>query len=120
MISRREFLQVAAATAALVPGGRTRAFAQQRLTQDDITRFDPLGSVTLLYIADTHAQLLPIYFREPSVNLGVGADKGLPPHLTDAAFRDYFHVATGSADAFALTASSGVTRPRIERPPCTT
>ena len=43
MISRREFIQVAAATAAIAPGGWSRAFAQQRLTQDDILRFDPLG-----------------------------------------------------------------------------
>jgi sulfur-oxidizing protein SoxB len=64
--------------------------------------------VTILYVADNHAQLMPLYFREPSVNLGVGADKGLPPHLTDAAFRKYFNIAAGSADAYALTADDFV------------
>jgi sulfur-oxidizing protein SoxB len=112
MISRRQFLQASAAASALTLGGGLgplgRVAAQQRLTQDDITRFDALGTVTILYLADTHAQLKPVYFREPSVNLGVGADKGLPPHLTDAAFRHYFDIAAGSADAYALTADDFV------------
>ncbi len=85
-----------------------RAAAQQRLTQADILRFDPLGTVTILYVADTHAQLMPLHFREPSVNLGVGEVKGIPPHLTDAEFRNYFKIAAGSADAFALTADDFV------------
>jgi sulfur-oxidizing protein SoxB len=112
MISRREFLQASAAASALVAGGGLgplgRVAAQQRLTQADILRFDPLGTVTILYIADIHAQLMPLYFREPSVNLGVGEVRGLPPHLTDAEFRKYFNIAAGSADAYALTADDFV------------
>jgi sulfur-oxidizing protein SoxB len=112
MISRREFLQASVAASALVAGGGLgplgRVAAQQRLTQADILRFDPLGTVTILYIADTHAQLMPLYFREPSVNLGVGEVRGQPPHLTDAEFRKYFNVAAGSADAYALTADDFV------------
>jgi S-sulfosulfanyl-L-cysteine sulfohydrolase len=108
MISRRDFLQATAAASALTIGSGLgplgRAAAQQRLTQADILRFDPLGTVTILYVADTHAQLMPLHFREPSVNLGVGEVKGIPPHLTDAEFRNYFKIAAGSADAFALTA----------------
>jgi len=116
MISRREFLQATAAASALTIGSGLgslgRVAAQQRLTQADITRFDPLGTVTILYVADNHAQLMPLYFREPSVNLGVGADRGLPPHLTDAEFRKYFNVAAGSADAYALTADDFVSLAR--------
>jgi sulfur-oxidizing protein SoxB len=116
MISRREFLQATAAASALTIGSGLgslgRVAAQQKLTQADITRFDPLGTVTILYVADNHAQLMPLYFREPSVNLGVGADKGLPPHLTDAEFRKYFNVAAGSADAYALTADDFVSLAR--------
>jgi sulfur-oxidizing protein SoxB len=112
MISRREFLQATAAASALTLssgfGPLGRVAAQQRLTQADITRFDPLGTVTILYVADTHAQLMPLYFREPSINLGVGEDKGVPPHLTDADFRNYFNIAAGSADAFALTSDDFV------------
>jgi sulfur-oxidizing protein SoxB len=100
MISRRDFLQATAAASALTIGSGLgplgRAAAQQRLTQADILRFDPLGTVTILYVADSHAQLMPLHFREPSVNLGVGEVKGMPPHLTDAEFRNYFKIAAGS------------------------
>lgn len=116
MISRREFLQATAAASALMVGSGAgslgRVAAQQRLTQADITRFDPLGTVTILYIGDIHAQLMPVYFREPSVNLGVGEVRGLPPHLTDGEFRKYFNIAAGSADAYALTADDFVSLAR--------
>jgi len=116
MISRREFLQASAAASTLLLGSGLgplgRLAAQQRLTEVDITRFDSLGTVTILYVADSHAQLMPLYFREPSVNLGVGEVKGLPPHLTDAEFRKYFNIAVGSADAYALTADDFVSLAR--------
>jgi sulfur-oxidizing protein SoxB len=102
MFSRRDFLQVAAATAAIVPGGWSQAFAQQRLTQDELLRFDPLGNVTLVHIADIHAQLMPLLFREPSANLGVGEAKGLVPHITGRAFLDLYNIKPGSAAAYAL------------------
>ena len=105
MITRREMLQVSAATAALTigAGGLTRAFAQQKLTQDELTKFDSLGNVTLLHITDIHGQLMPVYFREPSVNLGVGANKGLPPHITGTDFLKHFGIAPKSAAAYAMT-----------------
>ncbi len=108
MISRRDFLQAAAAVSAIASasgiGPLGRAAAQQRLTAEQIVQFDRLGSVSLLYVTDIHAQLLPLYFREPSINLGVGEASGQPPHLTDRAFLEYFKIAAGSADAYALTA----------------
>ena len=108
MISRRNFLQAAAAASTIVSaaglGPLGRAAAQQRLTAGQITQFDPLGTITLLYVADIHAQLVPLYFREPSINLGVGEAKGQPPHLTDREFREQFKIAAGSAEAYALTA----------------
>ena len=107
MISRREFLQASAAASAITLasglGPLGRVAAQQRLSQADILRFDVTGTATILYLADTHAQLVPLHYREPSVNLGAGADKGLPPHLTGAAFRRWFQLAAGSPEAFALT-----------------
>jgi sulfur-oxidizing protein SoxB len=116
MISRREFLQATAAASALLVGSGLgdlgRIAAQQRLSQADITRFDPLGTVTILHVTDIHAQLMPLNFREPSVNLGVGEAKGLPPHITDGEFRKYFNIATGSADAFALTSDDFVSLAR--------
>ena len=105
MITRREMLQVGAATAALVAGGGslTRAFAQQRLTQEELLKFDPLGNVTLLHVADIHGQLMPVYFREPSVNLGVGEARGQPPHLTGSDFLKRFGISEKSAAAYAMT-----------------
>jgi sulfur-oxidizing protein SoxB len=103
MLSRREFLQVAAATAAIVPHGWTQALAQQRLTQDDLLRFEPLGNVTLVHVTDIHGQLVPLLFREPSVNLGVGSAKGLVPHITGRALLDHYGIPAGSPLAYALS-----------------
>lgn len=109
MLSRRDFLQVAAATAALTPNGWSRAFAQQRLTQSDLLGFSPLGNVTLLHLADIHGQLVPLLFREPSINLGVGESKGLVPHLSGRALLDHYKIAPGSAAAYALTSDDFAT-----------
>jgi sulfur-oxidizing protein SoxB len=103
MTSRREFLQIAAAAAAIVPGGWTRAFAQQRLTEADLLAFEPVGNVTLVHITDIHAQLVPLLFREPSINLGVGDAKGAVPHVTAKALLDLYKIPAGSAQAYALT-----------------
>ncbi|HEY5379671.1 MAG TPA: thiosulfohydrolase SoxB [Pseudolabrys sp.] len=104
MISRREILQVGAATAALTIGGSfTRAMAQQRMSQADLLKFDALGNVTLLHVADIHGQLKPVYFREPSVNIGVGEARGQPPHITGKDFLKHFGIPEKSAAAYALT-----------------
>ncbi len=110
MLSRRDFFQVAAAAAVLTgaPGRLTRAAARQSITQKKLLKFDPVGQVTLLHFADLHAQLLPIYFREPSVNIGVGAGRGRFPHLTGRAFLDRFGIAAGSPQAYALTSEEFV------------
>src|SRR5208337_249007 len=104
MFSRRDLLQVAAATLAIFPGGATRMLAQQRLTQDELLRFAPLGNVTLVHVADLHAQLLPVLYREPSLNLAVGEAKGLVPHISGRDFLDFYGIARGSPAAYALTA----------------
>ena len=66
----------------------------------DIGRF---GNARVLHMTDTHAQLLPVYFREPSVNIGVGAMAGQPPHLVGRAFLDHFGIKTGDREAYAFT-----------------
>ena len=104
-MTRREVLQVGAATAALAVGGDfTRAMARQRLTQNELLRFDALGNVTLLHMADIHGQLMPVYFREPSINLGVGQARGQPPHITGRTFLRHFGIPERSAAAYALSA----------------
>jgi sulfur-oxidizing protein SoxB len=107
MITRREFLQAAAAVSALTAGsgfgGWSRAAAQQRLSEDDLLNADKFGNVTLLHITDLHAQLKPVYFREPSVNIGVGEVVGLPPHITGVDFLKKYNIKRGSRSAYALT-----------------
>jgi sulfur-oxidizing protein SoxB len=107
MISRREFVQAGLAAAALTAGSGMgplgQAAAQQRLTQADILRFENFGNVTLIHVADLHAQFMPVYFREPSINLGVGEVKGLVPHITGKDFLAKFNIQPGSQMAYALT-----------------
>ena len=107
MISRREFLQASLAASTILGASGlsrwSRAMAQQSLTQDQLLAFEPLGNVTLIHITDIHAQAMPIYFREPEINLGVGEAKGRPPHLTGKAFLDEFNIKPNSPDAYALT-----------------
>jgi sulfur-oxidizing protein SoxB len=105
MLSRRDFIQLAAATASLgaFPDGLVRAAARQSISQARLLEFEPVGQVTLLHLCDLHAQLVPLYFREPSVNLGVGEVLGLPPHITGKEFLDRFGVTAGTPEAYALT-----------------
>src|SRR5579871_4986750 len=103
MTTRREFLQIAAAAAAIVPGGWSRAFAQQQLRQADLLSFESLGNVTLVHIADLHAQLVPVYFREASVNIGAGEARGQVPHLTGTALLERYRIAKASPAAYALS-----------------
>ena len=63
----------------------------------------PFGNVSLLHITDVHAQLLPVHFREPSVNLAFGENAGHPPHLVGEAVLRHYGIAAGSAAAHALT-----------------
>lgn len=106
MISRREFLQATAAAAmatGLTGGMLGRAAAQGRLTQEELLRFPAFGNVTLVHLTDIHAQFMPLHFREPTWNLGMGEVAGLPPHLTGQDFLRHFRIAPKSPEAYALT-----------------
>jgi sulfur-oxidizing protein SoxB len=107
MISRREFLQASVAASALYGasgvGNWARLAAQQVLTQDQLLQFDAFGNITLVHITDIHAQLKPIWFREPEINIGVGDVKGVPPHVTGMDFIKMFNLKPGSPEAYALT-----------------
>ena len=61
------------------------------------------GNVSLLHFTDCHAQLLPIYYREPSINLGVGSAEGKVPHLVGATLLDRFGIKPGSRQAYAFS-----------------
>src|SRR5436190_19210866 len=100
-VGRRALLQAAAAVAAL--GAGRASFAQGRgPTQDDLLRFKATGQVTLLNFTDLHAQIVPLYFREPSANIGVGAERGLPPHIVGERLLDAYRLGRGGPDAYAL------------------
>ena len=61
------------------------------------------GNVSLLHFTDCHAQLLPIYYREPSINLGVGSSEGQVPHLVGVPLLQRFGIQPGSREAYAFT-----------------
>ncbi|HET9651044.1 MAG TPA: thiosulfohydrolase SoxB [Usitatibacter sp.] len=100
-MDRRSFLEaLAVAAAAGLPIASRQALAADGDSFYDVPRF---GTVSLLHMTDCHAQLLPIRFREPDVNLGVAAATGKPPHVVgDAALRAY-GLAKGSREAHAFT-----------------
>ncbi len=84
-------------------GNWARLAAQQALTQDQLLEFDTFGNVSLIHVTDIHAQLKPIYFREPSINIGVGGNKGQVPHVTGADFRKLYGIDDGSPSHYALS-----------------
>ena len=107
MIARRDFLQMAIATTALYGasgfGNWGRLAAQQAMSQDKLLEFDTFGNVSLIHVTDIHAQLKPIYFREPDINLGVGANKGQVPHITGAEYRKSYGIEKNSWSSYALS-----------------
>lgn len=112
-LSRREFLQMlAAATAA----GISLETAQAGTGQQTVARgvkvnrasgnmyeVPKFGNVHILHYTDIHAQLEPVYFREPSINLGIGAQEGQPPHIVGEAFLKHFGLKPNTPEAHAFT-----------------
>ena len=101
-MQRREFLRLLAAGAAAgLALDAPEALAQD--ATDALYRVPRFGNVSLLHFTDCHAQLLPIYFREPSVNIGVGAAAGRPPHLVGEHLLKAFGIKPGTREAHAFT-----------------
>ncbi|MBN4664724.1 thiosulfohydrolase SoxB [Pandoraea nosoerga] len=101
-MNRREFMQVLAVAAAggMALSHRETAAATAAAAFYDLPKF---GNVHLLHFTDCHAQLLPIYFREPSVNLGIGEQANKPPHLVGEAFLKAYGLRAGTPEAHAFT-----------------
>ena len=102
-MQRREFLQllaVAAANGLPVAARESLAATPGASAMYDVPRF---GNVHLLHFTDCHAQLKPVYFREPSVNLGVADSAGQPPHLVGEHLLKRFGIAPGTREAHAFT-----------------
>jgi len=100
-LSRREFLQVMAlaSAAGLIP----RAGLASRKAPSDLYEIPKSGNVRLLHITDSHAQLLPIYFREPNVNLGIGAAYGKAPHIVGNELLKHFNLPVDGIESHAYT-----------------
>jgi sulfur-oxidizing protein SoxB len=96
---RRDVLKVF--TAAAISGAVPRL--SRAAEADDLYDIGQFGNARVLHMTDTHAQLSPVYFREPSVNLGVGSMAGKPPHLVGRAFLEHFGIAPKSRLAHAFT-----------------
>ncbi|MBI3480246.1 MAG: thiosulfohydrolase SoxB [Nitrosomonadales bacterium] len=101
-MNRREFLQLLAIASAggfALHDNEVRA-AESAAQLYELPRY---GNVSLLHITDCHAQLNPIYYREPHTNLGIAGMRGNPPHLVDDAFLKRFAISGGSPQAHAYT-----------------
>ncbi|HEX2332529.1 MAG TPA: thiosulfohydrolase SoxB, partial [Burkholderiales bacterium] len=96
-MQRREFLRLLALAAAA--GGTLRAGLTRAQAAAELYDVPPFGNLSLLHVTDVHAQLLPVYFREPSVNLG----DGKPPHLVGEALLKYFSIEKQTLRAHAFT-----------------
>ena len=99
---RREFVQAVAVAAA---GGLALHDDPVRAEKAAERYYDapPFGNVGLLHITDCHAQLAPVYYREPSIDLGAGALAGKPPHQVGTALLSRYGITPGSREAYALT-----------------
>jgi sulfur-oxidizing protein SoxB len=101
-VNRREFLNVlaAAGVSGMAP---TASFAQAERNAEQVYDAPAFGNVSLLHITDCHAQLLPIWFREPNVNLGVAGMMGKAPHVVGQQFLKHFEIAADPRLAHAFT-----------------
>ncbi|TCK17395.1 sulfate thiol esterase SoxB [Thiogranum longum] len=110
-ISRREFLQmlaVASASGISLSACDSDAPAPSAGVTPSSAPLQPYemlpyGNVSLMHYTDCHAQLQPIYFREPNINLGIGNMRGQPPHLVGEKFLAYYGIKPGSREAHAFT-----------------
>jgi len=102
-LSKREFLQVMAAASVAGMGLGRWASADAATASNALYDAPRFGNVSFLHMTDCHAQLKPIHFREPSVNLGIGDMRGRLPHLVGESLLKAAKVPAGSAEAHALT-----------------
>ena len=91
-LSRREFVYMMAMLGAtpVFANSHTRMTETKKL--EDYYKLKPFGNARFLHMTDSHAQLLPVYFREPSVNLGFFSNFGKPPHIVGEKLLDYYGI----------------------------
>jgi len=92
-LSRREFIYMSALLAGTAPvfaNSHTRIANTSKA--EDYYKLDPFGNVRIMHMTDCHAQLMPVYFREPSVNLGLFENYGKPPHIVGDKLLDHYGI----------------------------
>jgi S-sulfosulfanyl-L-cysteine sulfohydrolase len=102
-LSKRDFLQVMASASAAGLALSRYAEADAATAEKGLYDVPTFGNVSLLHMTDCHAQLKPSYFREPSVNLGLGSMQGQLPHLVGEHLLKAAGVRPGTAMAHAYT-----------------
>jgi len=100
-VDRREFLRLLAIAGAV--GGAGGCAAGSRTAGADLYGAPPFGQARLMHFTDCHAQLLPVYFREPNVNLGFADAFDRPPHLVGDALLQYASIEPHSRFAHAIS-----------------
>ena len=100
-LNRREFVRLMglAGAAGLLP----KSVFAARKAPSDYYEMPAFGNARILHFADCHAQLNPVYFREPSINIGIGDAYGKAPHVVGGNLLDRFGIPMQSHDAYAYT-----------------
>ena len=102
-LHKREFMQILGAGAVAGMAMGRYAEADAATASEGLYDAPRFGQVSFLHMTDCHAQLLPIHFREPSINLGVGSMRGQLPHLVGEHLLKAAGLRPGTAQAHALT-----------------
>ena len=102
-LSKREFIQVMGAGTMAGLSMGTFAEASAATAANGLYDIPKFGNVSFLHMTDCHAQLKPIYFREPSINMGIGSMQGNLPHLVGEYLLQAAKIRPGTAEAHALT-----------------
>ena len=102
-MNRREFTQMLAIASAANIFPKTAFSGQNCEDKEKMYDIPTFGNARLLHITDSHAQLLPIYFREPSVNIGINEEDGKPPHIVGQHFLDFYGLPSSGMKTHAFT-----------------
>ncbi|MCW8840864.1 MAG: thiosulfohydrolase SoxB [Gammaproteobacteria bacterium] len=104
--NRRQFIQlmgIAGASGMLPACNSGTPESKSKTAPSDLYEVPQFGNLTLMHITDCHAQLNPVYFREPNVNLGIGNARGKAPHLVGHKLLAHFGIKPGTIEAHAFT-----------------
>ena len=102
-MKRREFLYMMAVLGAAPVFANSHMRLSPEGKLEDYYKLKPFGNARILHTTDSHAQLMPVYFREPSVNIGLYDNFGKPPHIVGKNFLDYYKIKNNPRLEYALT-----------------